>query len=176
MQPGSCRAKAPGLRPRIFALPQTTDARWLPIHHHALSSTHRWRDPARQRRRIAAILFSSSLYFLLSRAVVTVTEGLPVIRECLQSVLTSLLAATNRRNRRQFYEKTVSPPFGHRDKAGEVDLLLQYCRIATGSGDNENNRRGDRLPFRRPACGHITTVEPTKLNPRCLRSLLNSSD
>src|SRR5713226_2379470 len=45
----------------------------------------------------------------------------PVIRECLQSVLTSLLAATNRRNRRQFYEKTVSPPFGHRDQAGEVD-------------------------------------------------------
>src|SRR5216683_5881764 len=83
-----------------------------------------------------------------------VTEGLPVIRECLQSVLTSLLAATNRRNRRQFYEKTVSPPFGHRDQAGEVDLVLQFCRIATGSGDNENNRRGDRLPFRRPACGH----------------------
>src|SRR5882762_9283658 len=79
---------------------------------------------------------------------------LPVIRECLQSVLTSLLAATNRRNRRQFYEKTVSPPFGHRDQAGEVDLVLQYCWIATGSGDNENNRRGDRLPFRRPACGH----------------------
>ena len=83
-----------------------------------------------------------------------VTSELPVIRECLQSVLTSLLAATNRRNRRQFYEKTVSPPFGHRDQAGEVDLALQYCRIATGSGDNENNRRGDRLPFRRPACGH----------------------
>src|SRR5712664_4375610 len=83
-----------------------------------------------------------------------VTSELPVIRECLQSVLTSLLAATNRRNRRQFYEKTVSPPLGHRDQAGEVDLVLQYCRIATGSGDNENNRRGDRLPFRRPACGH----------------------
>src|SRR5882762_622812 len=81
-------------------------------------------------------------------------SGEPVIRECLQSVLTSLLAATNRRKRRQFYEKTVSPPFGHRDQAGEVDLVLQYCRIATGSGDNENNRRGDRLPFRRPACGH----------------------
>src|SRR5712692_10361596 len=54
-----------------------------------------------------------------------ITSGLPVIRECLQSVLTSLLAATNRRNRRQFYEKTVSPPFGHRDQAGEVDLVLQ---------------------------------------------------
>src|SRR5258708_26478972 len=63
MQPGSRHAKAPGLRPRIFASPQTTDARWLPIHRHALSSTHRWRDPARQRRRIAAILFSSSLHF-----------------------------------------------------------------------------------------------------------------
>src|SRR2546428_3580855 len=70
MRPDSRHAKAPGLRPRIFASPQTTDARWLPIHRYALSSTHRWRDPARQRRRIAAILFSSSLYFLLSRAVV----------------------------------------------------------------------------------------------------------
>src|SRR5260370_22678181 len=80
--------------------------------------------------------------------------GLLVMRECLQSVLTSLLAATNRRNRRQFYEKTVWPTFGHRDQAGEVDLVLQYRRIATGSGDNENNRRGDRLSFRRPACGH----------------------
>src|SRR6266568_8686625 len=60
MQPGSRHTKAPGLPPRIFASPQTTDARWLPIHLHALSSTHRWRDPARQRRRIAAIPFSSS--------------------------------------------------------------------------------------------------------------------
>ena len=50
MQPGSRHAKARGLRPRIFASPQTTDARWLPIHPHALSSTHRWRDPAQQRR------------------------------------------------------------------------------------------------------------------------------
>src|SRR5882762_518522 len=63
MQPGSRRAKAPGLRPRIFASPQTTDVRWLPIHLSALSSTHRWWDPVRQRRRIAAIPFSSSLHF-----------------------------------------------------------------------------------------------------------------
>src|SRR5579885_274463 len=41
MQPDSRRAEAPGLRPRTFALPQTTDARWLPIHLHALSSTPR---------------------------------------------------------------------------------------------------------------------------------------
>src|SRR5207247_4155039 len=41
MQPDSRHAKAPELRPRIFASPQTTDARWLPIHLHALSSTHR---------------------------------------------------------------------------------------------------------------------------------------
>src|SRR5438094_4720624 len=51
MQLDSRHAKAPGLRPRIFASTQTTDARWLPIHLSALSSTHRWRDPARQRRR-----------------------------------------------------------------------------------------------------------------------------
>src|SRR5947209_5067187 len=63
MRPDSRHTKAPGLRPRIFASPQTTDARWLPIHRHALSSTHRWRDPARQRRRIVAIPFSSSLHF-----------------------------------------------------------------------------------------------------------------
>src|SRR5271165_4108276 len=60
MQPDSHHAKAPGLRPRTFALPQTTDARWLPIHLHAVSSTLRWRDPARQRHRIAAIPISSS--------------------------------------------------------------------------------------------------------------------
>src|SRR6266478_3912563 len=41
MQPDNRHAKAPGLRPRSFASPQTTDARWLPIHRHALSSTHR---------------------------------------------------------------------------------------------------------------------------------------
>jgi len=49
-QPDSRHARAPGLRPRIFASRQTTDARWLSIHLLALSSTHRWRDPARQRR------------------------------------------------------------------------------------------------------------------------------
>jgi len=38
-----------GLHPRIFASPQTTDVRWLPIHLHALLSTHRWRDCVRQR-------------------------------------------------------------------------------------------------------------------------------
>ena len=35
MQPDSRHARAPGLRPRIFASPQTTGARWLPIHPHA---------------------------------------------------------------------------------------------------------------------------------------------
>ncbi len=30
MPPDSRHAKVPGLRPRIFASPQTTDARWLP--------------------------------------------------------------------------------------------------------------------------------------------------
>jgi len=35
MQPDNRHAKAPGLRPRIFASPQTTDARSLPIHLHA---------------------------------------------------------------------------------------------------------------------------------------------
>src|SRR2546427_10602163 len=68
MQPDSRHAKAPELRPRIFASPQTTDARWLPIHLHALSSTHRWRDPARRRRRIATAPFSLSLYFLPSES------------------------------------------------------------------------------------------------------------
>src|SRR3981081_2331980 len=63
MQPGSRHAKAPGLRPRIFASPQTTDARCRPIHLRALLSTHRWRDPARQRRLIAAVPFSSSPHF-----------------------------------------------------------------------------------------------------------------
>ncbi len=29
---------------------KATDAQWLPIHLHALSSKHRWRDTARQRR------------------------------------------------------------------------------------------------------------------------------
>ena len=52
-------------RHRIFASPQTTDARWLQTHLHALSSTHRWLHPARQRRRIAAIPFSLTLRFLL---------------------------------------------------------------------------------------------------------------
>src|SRR6266436_2807981 len=61
IQPDSRHAKAPGLHPRTFASLQTTDARWLPIHLHALSSTHRWRDRARQRRSIETIPFSSSL-------------------------------------------------------------------------------------------------------------------
>src|SRR3974390_1929297 len=77
MQLDSRHAKAPGLRPRTFASPQTTDARWLPIHLHALSSTRRWRDPARQRRRIAAIPFSSSLAFLVSGSMVTLHPYLP---------------------------------------------------------------------------------------------------
>ena len=41
--------KVRGLRPRICALPQTSDVQWLPIHLRALSSTHRWRDPVRER-------------------------------------------------------------------------------------------------------------------------------
>src|SRR5262252_8071726 len=77
MQPDSRHAKAPGLRPRIFASPQTIDARWLPIRLHAFSSTHRWRDPARQRRRIATIPFSSSLRFLLSSSAVSYHPYLP---------------------------------------------------------------------------------------------------
>jgi hypothetical protein len=40
----------------------------------------------------------------------TIHSGLSVIRECLQPVLTSLLAATNRRNRRQFYERPFRLP------------------------------------------------------------------
>jgi hypothetical protein len=32
--------KLPDFRPRTFASPQTSDARWLPIHLHAVSSTH----------------------------------------------------------------------------------------------------------------------------------------
>src|SRR5438477_10627319 len=63
MQPGSRHARAPGLRPRISASLQTIDARWLPIRPSALSSTHRWPDRARRRRRIAAIPFSSSRRF-----------------------------------------------------------------------------------------------------------------
>src|SRR5262249_40082127 len=61
MQPDSRRAQAPGLRPRTFASPQTTDARSLPIRPHALSTTHQWRDPALQRRRIAAVASSSRI-------------------------------------------------------------------------------------------------------------------
>ena len=62
---------------------------------------------------------------------------------------------SDRRSRRQFYERPfrlrldIAPML-----AREVDLV-QYCRIAIGSGDNENNRRGDRLPFRRPAFAHV---------------------
>src|SRR5260221_14066480 len=48
------------------------------------------------------------------------TSEYSVIRECLQSVLKSPLAATNRRNRRHFYEKTVWLPFGPPYQAGEV--------------------------------------------------------
>src|SRR6185312_8125454 len=42
--------------------PETTPARWLPIHLHALSSSHRWRDLARQCRSVETIAF-----FLSSR-------------------------------------------------------------------------------------------------------------
>src|SRR5215469_12075171 len=66
MQPDSRHAKALGPRLRIFALRQTTAARLLLNHPRALSPTDRWRDPARQRRRIAGIPFSSSLHVLLS--------------------------------------------------------------------------------------------------------------
>src|SRR5712671_3043747 len=77
MRPDSRHAKAPGLRPRIFASPQTTDARWLPIHRHALSSTHRWRDPARQPHRIAAIPFSFERYALFpGRHIFLVLHGI----------------------------------------------------------------------------------------------------
>src|SRR5882724_10014123 len=63
MRRDSRHVKAPGLRPRIFASSQTTDARWIPIRLHAFSSMYRWRDRARQRRSIAAIPISSSLHF-----------------------------------------------------------------------------------------------------------------
>src|SRR5215472_15508590 len=63
MQSDSCHARAPGLRLRIFASPQTTSARWLPIHLHALSSSHRWPDHARQRPSIETIPFSWSSRF-----------------------------------------------------------------------------------------------------------------
>src|SRR5215468_3798779 len=70
MPPDSRHAKAPGLRLRTFASPQTIDARWLPIRPHAPSSTHQWRGPARERRPIATSPFSSSLAFLLSGSMV----------------------------------------------------------------------------------------------------------
>src|SRR5215472_15306322 len=60
MRSDSRHAKAPGLRLRIFASPQTTSARRLPIHLRALSSSHRWRDRAPQRRSIETIPFLSS--------------------------------------------------------------------------------------------------------------------
>src|SRR5436309_12393156 len=63
MQSYSRHTKAHGLRLRIFASPQTTDERWLPVHLHALSSTHRWRDRALQRRSIERIPFLSSWCF-----------------------------------------------------------------------------------------------------------------
>jgi hypothetical protein len=69
-QPDSRHARGPGIRLRIFASPQTTDARWLLNHLCALSSTHRWQDPARHRRCIAAIPFASPVHFFLSRSAV----------------------------------------------------------------------------------------------------------
>ena len=42
--------KLPDFIPRILALPQTIDTRWLPNRLHALSSTLQWRDPARPLR------------------------------------------------------------------------------------------------------------------------------
>ena len=45
------------------------------LHLHALSSTHRWRDPARQRRSIAVIPFSSSLHFPLLRSMVYIAPS-----------------------------------------------------------------------------------------------------
>ena len=42
--------KLPDFVSAFSGSPQTTEPRWLPIHLHALSSTHRWRDLARQRR------------------------------------------------------------------------------------------------------------------------------
>src|SRR5579864_5440969 len=63
MQSDSRHAKAPGLRLRIFASPQTTSARSRPNHLHALSSSCRWPDHARQRRSIETIPFSWSWRF-----------------------------------------------------------------------------------------------------------------
>src|ERR1700757_4918484 len=63
MQSDSRHAKAPGLRLRIFASPRTTSARSRPIHPHALSTSHRWPDHARQRRSIETIPFSWSWRF-----------------------------------------------------------------------------------------------------------------
>jgi len=74
------------------------------------------------------------------------TSGWSFIQECLQSVLTNLLAAANRRNRRQFSEKTVSPPLEDRQQAAEVDL--QYCRIATESGDGGIRSKVNAIPGR----------------------------
>src|SRR5271165_2747625 len=72
MQPDSRHAGSLELRLRIFASPQTTPARLLPIHLHALSSTRRWPDPAPQRHSIAVIPFSPSLCLLLSRSTLNV--------------------------------------------------------------------------------------------------------
>ena len=57
-------------------------------------------------------------------------------------------------NQRNSTKTPVSPSFGHRDHAGEVDPVLQCCRIAAGSPDNGNNRLDDRLPSQPPAYGH----------------------
>src|ERR1700741_2327827 len=67
MQPDSRHAKDPALRHRSFASPQTNDARWLRVHRNAPSSTHRWRDHARQGRRIAEIPSSSWILILIPR-------------------------------------------------------------------------------------------------------------
>src|ERR1700721_2076333 len=55
MRRGSRHAQAPGLRPRNFASPQTSDVRWLPIHRHVLSSRHQWRDPSGYRLRTVTV-------------------------------------------------------------------------------------------------------------------------
>src|ERR1700685_3623358 len=63
MRPDSRHEKVRGLRRRIFASRQTSDARWFPTHPAAVSSTRRWRDPAPQRRRTATVPLSWSSRF-----------------------------------------------------------------------------------------------------------------
>src|ERR1700737_631916 len=65
MQPGSRHAKAPGLRPRICASPQTTAARWPPNSPacsfiHASMAGSRWTAPL---NRSNAVLIVAPLFF-----------------------------------------------------------------------------------------------------------------